>query len=255
MSFETCSHVKEDGVYCSSPALRGRKYCYYHLMQRGRRLRLALAQGRSEPAQLILPPLENLSSMSVALSEIVQALAAGQLDHRSAGLMLYAIQQAATVSLRLAQMEVALQGAQGEGAKVEAAVAKDGVPQVRARLLGANLGPQPDNSHRLQEYPEFERKFGLQPGVDLDAETDHAMRAAEDQAAVYAVAPTYQPGTGCPVPSKIHYTREEAYQSLQWQIHQMKQQIRAYKEERKLELSKKQATSETGPPNSASNTA
>ena len=72
------------------------------------------------------------------------------------------------------------------------------------------------------------------------------MRAAEDQAAIYAVAPTYQPGTDCPVPAKVHYTREEAYQSLQWEIHRMKQQIRAYKEERKLELSKKQAASATG---------
>jgi hypothetical protein len=227
MPFETCRHVKEDGAYCSSPALRGRKYCYYHLMQRGRRLRLALAQGRNEPSQLILPPLENLGSMRVALSEIVQALAAGQLDHRSAGLMLYAIQQAATVSLRLAQMEAAL-----EGAKAEAPA---------------------DDSTRLQEYPEFERKFGLQPGVDLDAETDHAMREAEEQAAVLSVAPTFQPGA--PVPPKVHYTREEAYQSLQWEIHQMKQQIRAYKEERKLELSKKQAASATGVPSPASNTA
>ena len=61
------------------------------------------------------------------------------------------------------------------------------------------------------------------------------MRAAEEQAAIYSVAPTYQPGTGCPVPSTVQYTREEAYQSLQWQIHRMKQDIRAYKEERKLE--------------------
>jgi hypothetical protein len=222
MPFETCSHVKEDGVYCDSPALRGRKYCYYHLMQRGRRLRLALAQGRNEPSQLILPPLENLDSMRVALSEIVQALAAGQLDHRSAGLMLYAIQQAATLSLRVAQMEASLK--------------KDAEGEAPA-----------DSSTRLQEYPEFERKFGLQPGVDLDAETDHAMRAAEEQAAVLSVAPTLQPGTSHPVPFKVHYTREEAYQSLQWEIHQMKQQIRAYKEERKLELSKKQAASATPP--------
>jgi hypothetical protein len=231
MSFETCNHVKEDGVYCDSPALRGRKHCYYHLMQRGRRLRLALAQSRNEPAQLILPPLENLGSMSVALSEIVQALAAGQLDHRSAGLMLYAIQQAATVSLRVAQMQATLK--------------KDAEGETPAH-----------NSNRLQEYPEFERKFGIEPGVDLDAETDHAMRAAEEQVAVLSIAPTYQPGTGCPVPSnKVHYTREEAYQSLQWEIHRMKQQIRAYKEERKLELSKKQAASATAVPNPASNTA
>ena len=222
MSFETCNHVKEDGVYCDSPALRRRKYCYYHLMQRGRRLRVALAQARNETTPLILPPLEDLGSMQVALSEIVQALAARQIDQRSAGLMLYAIQQASTVSMRLAEMEVALQGEKGEA--------------------------PPDDCARLQEYPEFERKFGLQPGVDLDAETDHAMRAAEDQVAALSIAPTYEPGTGCPVPSKVHYTREEAYQSLQWEIHQMKKQIHAYKEERKLELSKKHAASATTTP-------
>jgi hypothetical protein len=237
MSFETCSHVKEDGAYCDSPALRGRKYCYYHLMQRGRRLRLALAQGRNEPAQLILPPLENLGSMSVALSEIVQALAAGQLDHRSAGLMLYAIQQAATVSLRVAQMQAAHKHEEDE---------KGETPAARA---------EQSQSPRLQEYPEFERKFGIQPGVDLDAETDHAMRAAEEQVAAHSIAPTYEPGTGCPVPSKVHYTRDEAYQMLQWQIHRMKQEIRAYKEERKLELSKMPSASVTGVPSPASNTA
>jgi hypothetical protein len=41
MQYETCRHVKEDGAYCGSPALRERKYCYYHLMERGRRLRRA----------------------------------------------------------------------------------------------------------------------------------------------------------------------------------------------------------------------
>jgi hypothetical protein len=223
MSFQTCRHVKEDGAYCNSPAVRSRKYCYPHLMQRGRRLRLALAQSRNQPAPLMLPPLENLGSMSVALSEIVQALAAGQLDHRSAGLMLYAIQQAATVSLRVAQMQAALK--------------KD-----------AQSEAQEDQSARIQEYPEFERKFGIQPGVDLDAETDHAMRAAEEQVAARSIAPTYEPGTGCPVPSKVHYTRDEAYQMLQWQIHRMKQEICAYKEERKLELTKKQAAAAPPPP-------
>ena len=205
MPFETCCHVKADGIYCGSPSLRGRKYCYSHLMQRGRRLRRAQAQSRNEPCPLNLPPLEDLRSTRVALSEIVQALAAGQLDHRSAGLILYAIQQATTVSLRIAQMEAALETA-GEKAAEEKAVA--------------------DDSTRLQEYPEFERNFDIPSGIDLDAETDHAMRGAAEQAAVLSIAPNPQPGAGCPVPAKIHYTREEAYQVMQWQIHRMQQQIR-----------------------------
>ena len=38
MDFRTCNHLKEDGVYCNSPALRGRNYDYFHLNLRGRRL-------------------------------------------------------------------------------------------------------------------------------------------------------------------------------------------------------------------------
>ena len=41
MELRTCDHLKEDGVYCNSPALRGRDYCYFHLNLRGRRLNRA----------------------------------------------------------------------------------------------------------------------------------------------------------------------------------------------------------------------
>jgi len=44
MEFRTCDHLKEDGVYCNSPALRGRDYCYFHLNLRGRRLKAARAR-------------------------------------------------------------------------------------------------------------------------------------------------------------------------------------------------------------------
>ena len=40
---------------------------------------------------------------------------------------------------------------------------------------------------------------------------------AEERAAILSVAPTSQPGAGCPVPAKPHYTREEGYQLLQWE--------------------------------------
>jgi hypothetical protein len=231
MPFETCHHVKEDGVYCASPALRGRKYCYSHLMHRGRRLRRALALSRNEPCALDIPPLESLGSVRVALSEIVQGLASGQLAHRTAGMMLYAIQQATTV-LRLAQKDAALPAAQNEATQQQAAV---------------------DDSARLQEYPEFERNLDIPSGIDLDAETDHVMRRAEEQAAVLSIAPNPQPGTGCPVPAKIHYTREEAYQGLQWEVHHLRKQIREYEEERKQQFKKMQPASATAPPERRAN--
>jgi hypothetical protein len=37
---QICTHIKDDGVRCGSPARRGRLYCYHHdLMLRGHRIR------------------------------------------------------------------------------------------------------------------------------------------------------------------------------------------------------------------------
>ena len=30
MSYRSCDHLKEDGVPCGSPALRGEKLCFFH---------------------------------------------------------------------------------------------------------------------------------------------------------------------------------------------------------------------------------
>ena len=77
--YETCRHVKEDGTCCGSPALRDHKYCYYHLMQRGRILRRARALRDNLPYRLEIQSLDNLYAVRAALTEIAQALAAGQL--------------------------------------------------------------------------------------------------------------------------------------------------------------------------------
>ncbi len=139
---ESCRHVKEDGTYCGSPRLRDQKYCYYHLMQRGRRLRRARALRDNQPYRLDIQSLDNPYAIRAALTEIAQALAAGQLDPRTAGKLLYAIQQVSATNRRIEQMEA--------------------VPQVRAPHLGANLGS--DDNSRIQEYPEFEKQFGIPLG-------------------------------------------------------------------------------------------
>ena len=240
--YPTCHHVKEDGTYCGCPALSGRQYCYSHLTHRARRLRRALAQSRNEPCPLVLPPLEDLASVSAALSEILQALAAGQLDQRSAGLMLYAIQQAATVFYRVAQMQMQQQAHQ------EAQSTRPDSPP--AAMPAASAAPVP-----VTEYPDLERNFDLPPGIDLDAAIDHAMLRAQEQAAALSVMPTPQPGSGCPVPAKPHYTREESYQVMQWDISRLRKQIREFQEERKQYFAKKQPDSAAPSPNPAANSA
>ena len=54
MSFRSCDHLKEDGVYRDSAALHGRNFCYFHLNVRGRRLNMARALARGEPCRLQL---------------------------------------------------------------------------------------------------------------------------------------------------------------------------------------------------------
>ncbi len=107
MQYETCCHIQENGAYCGSPALQNNKYCYYHLKHRGRRLRRARALRDNVPYRLEIPPLLDLDSAQFALSEIVAALGDGLLDHRTAGKMLYAIQQATSLLKYRAKLQAA----------------------------------------------------------------------------------------------------------------------------------------------------
>ena len=91
----TCDHLREDGTYCGSPAMRHRKYCYYHLRHRARRLLIARAAARRETWSLDLPPLDDLASVQSALTQVLQAVAANLLDPRTASVMLRGLTLAA----------------------------------------------------------------------------------------------------------------------------------------------------------------
>lgn len=95
-----CEHVKSNGHFCGSPALRGRNYCYFHLTHIGRQLRAeqhALRPGL-EPF-LELPLLEDAASIQLALMQVTNALLRGTLDPKRAGLVLYSL-QTASINLR-----------------------------------------------------------------------------------------------------------------------------------------------------------
>lgn len=44
MHVPTCTYLKPDGAVCKSPALRGRRLCYFHLDPESRRLKAAWAR-------------------------------------------------------------------------------------------------------------------------------------------------------------------------------------------------------------------
>ncbi len=225
MQYETCRHVKEDGTYCGSPSLRDRKYCYYHLMERGRRLRRARALRDNLPYRLEIQSLDNLYAVRAALTDIAQALAAGQLEPRTAGKLLYAIQHVSATNRRIEQMEAA---------------------------AAANAQPHAGDYSRIKECPEFEKQFGIPPGTDLDAETDAVLQKADEEVELRQgeALPTPPPGMRPGSPAWRLF-REEGYQIMRSQINQMRHQLREFNEQKRQQLevaTKKEVVSATPSP-------
>jgi hypothetical protein len=235
MQYETCLHIKVDGAYCGSPSLKNRKYCHYHLLERGRRLRRARALRDNVPYRLDIPSLRDFDAVEFALTEITQAVGSGQLDHRAAGKMLYAIQQATS----LIKFRAKLQAAQSETMKD----ANDPVPQslsragrgIRAPLSGANLALPADAMSRVTEYPGFEQEFGITAGTDVDAEITSTLRKADEQAELRLVENFPAPGMRLGSPQYRIY-REECYQAMTMQLNNMKHDLRDYHEMKRKEL-------------------
>ncbi len=97
-----CQHLKTNGTQCGSPALRSRRLCFFHESYRRSRKRI-LADTQS-PRPFDLPLLEDANSVQVALMKVIQMLGSGRMDHKTAGLMLYALQTAA-VNMKSAKFE------------------------------------------------------------------------------------------------------------------------------------------------------
>lgn len=88
-----CNHVKNNGSVCESPALKDHDYCYFHTAARERSKRQRRAALLKLPFQL--PLLEDANAIQLAIGETLNALLAGQIDHKTAGLILYGLQTAA----------------------------------------------------------------------------------------------------------------------------------------------------------------
>ncbi len=94
MSVRTCDHLKEDGVLCGSPALRGQKLCYFHQRDHKRSQYAAGAIRRADVLGPRLPPMKSIPQIQAALYEIITALAADRVPLQRAGARLFDLQRA-----------------------------------------------------------------------------------------------------------------------------------------------------------------
>jgi hypothetical protein len=89
-----CQHIKVNGVQCGSPALRRNRFCFFHKRFHEESIRLATDKARRGPGSFMLPLLEDANSIQIALMEVMRLLLARQIDHKTASLLLYALQTA-----------------------------------------------------------------------------------------------------------------------------------------------------------------
>lgn len=90
-----CQHIKVNGVQCGSPALRRNRFCFFHKRFHDERIRLATDKARARRAStFVLPVLEDANSVQIALMQVMRMLLSNQIEHKTASLLLYALQTA-----------------------------------------------------------------------------------------------------------------------------------------------------------------
>src|SRR5438067_10692248 len=96
-----CQHLKVNGTQCGSPALRRNRFCYFHKLHHEELVELNLDRAKGARASrrkvaITLPVLEDANSIQVSLMQIMRLIITGQIDGKSAGLLLYALQTASS---------------------------------------------------------------------------------------------------------------------------------------------------------------
>jgi len=79
--YRECRHIRATGRKCKSPAVNGQLFCFFHFDSR-RHAKDGL-ENRDEP--LILPSLEDIAGIQIALMQVTNALASGRLTNKQPG--------------------------------------------------------------------------------------------------------------------------------------------------------------------------
>jgi hypothetical protein len=98
---QRCQQIKVNGTQCGSPALRDSKYCYYHIRYHWQELE---ALPDNNEWRTPMPTLEDANSIQVSLASVMERLTMQEIDHRTAALLLYAL-QTASMNLKRTSLE------------------------------------------------------------------------------------------------------------------------------------------------------
>ena len=153
-SIPRCQHIKVNGTQCGSPALRRNRLCYFHKSWQQTRIVLGANRARRAPAVFDLPMLEDANSIQIALMQVMRLILSGQIDAKTAGLLLYALQ---TASSNLARTNFE--------------------PTIKTRVV---IGPRTVDQTPLGEDPWCRQDYEEEEYEEADQEEDEAVAAAPE---------------------------------------------------------------------------
>ena len=183
-----------NGVQCMSPALKWRRLCFFH--NRIRREQARNARDESTQRRFELPLLEDANSVQVSLMKVMQMLGSGRLDHKTAGLMLYAL-QTASCNLRNLSFE--------PSESTDVVIDRD---DIHRTTIGGQQWFEED-------FDDDEEEDENEAVAELDDDVDDEENEEEDEAAIAAKPEepvAVKPATAKKEPAAVkkHITTEEA---------------------------------------------
>jgi hypothetical protein len=146
-----CQYIKVNGTQCGSPAMRRNRFCFFHKRWHEQRIVLNASRKRQSKAALNLPALEDANAVQVALMQVMRLLLSGQIEHKTASLLLYGLQTASS-NLRKVKFEPLM--------KEEVVIDPSAVDQA---VLGEHLWSNDDwlEEESEEELDEVQASIGL----------------------------------------------------------------------------------------------
>jgi hypothetical protein len=91
-----CLHIKVNGTQCGSPAQRNENFCYFHQHSRPITVEFGRSYHDYSRSKVILPAFEDAHSIQLTLRQVTELILRHKIDHKDAGLVLYALQIASS---------------------------------------------------------------------------------------------------------------------------------------------------------------
>ncbi len=91
--------MKADGVPCGSPAMRGHRFCFHHHRWHEEGVILNADRATRKKPSLDVAALGNAKAIQISIMQVLRQLLAGEIDHKTASVLLYGL-QTATINVR-----------------------------------------------------------------------------------------------------------------------------------------------------------